>query len=55
MDAHVLDDNPFENMIFGKNSWVDLKVFNMMKICNIDENSSLWWKSITVIGNLSIW
>ena len=55
MEAHALDENPYENMIIGKNSWVDLKVFNMMKICNIDENLFFWWKFIPLMKIDSLW
>ena len=47
IEAHASDEIPDESIIFGKNSWLYLKVFNMMKIRNIysfDENSSPWWK-----------
>ena len=49
MEAHVSDEIPNGNIIFGKISWLYLKVFNMMKIRNIDENLFIWWKFITLL------
>ena len=49
MEAHVSDEISDENIIFGKNSWLYLKIFNMMKIRNIDENLFIWWKFITLL------
>ena len=49
IEAHASDEIPDESIIFGKNSWLYLKVFNMMKIRNIDENLFFWWKFISLM------
>ena len=54
-EAHASDEIPDEDTIFGKNSWLYLKVFNMMKIRNINENLFFWWNFITFMKIDSLW
>ena len=55
IEAHASDEIPDESIIFGKNSWLYLKVFNMMKIRNIDENLFFEWKLIPLMKIDSVW
>ena len=42
MEAHVSDEIPNGNIIFGKISWFYLEVFNKMKIHSIYESLFFW-------------